>query len=83
MKLLADSADGAGYVLKDRIGDVRSSSARSGALPKGLRDRPDHRRDPPLQTPDRRPPRELTPRERQVLDGWPKAAPTKASPTSS
>ena len=58
MKLLADSAEGAGYLLKDRISDVKEfvggrASRRGGRLG----DRPDHRLDAPLQAAERRPAR--------------------------
>ena len=69
MKLLADSAEGVGYLLKDRISDVPSSSAAVRRVAAGgsavdptivstllLR----RRRDDPLA--------QLTPREREVLE---------------
>jgi len=69
MKLLADSADGAGYLLKDRIGDVKEfvgavqrvaegGSAIDPIIVSTLLAR--HRTDDPLS--------ELTPREREVLE---------------
>jgi DNA-binding NarL/FixJ family response regulator len=69
MKLLADSADGAGYLLKDRIGDVEEfvgavrrvaegGSAIDPIIVSTLLSR--HRTDDPLS--------ELTPREREVLE---------------
>jgi DNA-binding NarL/FixJ family response regulator len=69
MKLLADSADGAGYLLKDRIGDVKEfidavqrvaegGSAIDPIIVSTLLSR--HRSDDPLT--------ELTPREREVLE---------------
>ena len=69
MKLLADSADGTGYLLKDRIGDVdefvdsvqrvaAGGSAIDPIIVSTLLSR--RRRDDPLG--------ELTPREREVLE---------------
>ncbi|MGH3044362.1 MAG: response regulator, partial [Gaiellaceae bacterium] len=69
MKLLADSADGAGYLLKDRISDVKDfidavqrvaagGSAIDPIIVSTLLSR--HRSDDPLT--------ELTPRERDVLE---------------
>ena len=69
MKLLADSADGAGYLLKDRISDVKEfidavqrvaegGSAIDPIIVSTLLSR--HRSDDPLA--------ELTPREREVLE---------------
>ena len=69
MKLLADSADGAGYLLKDRISDVKDfidavqrvaagGSAIDPIIVSTLLSR--HRSDDPLV--------ELTPREREVLE---------------
>jgi DNA-binding NarL/FixJ family response regulator len=69
MKLLADSADGAGYLLKDRISDVREfmeavrrigdgGSAIDPIIVSTLLSR--HRSENPLD--------ELTPREREVLE---------------
>jgi DNA-binding NarL/FixJ family response regulator len=69
MQLLADSADGAGYLLKDRISDVREFIAAVRRIADGgsaidpiivstLLAR--HRSDDPLD--------ELTPREREVLE---------------
>jgi DNA-binding NarL/FixJ family response regulator len=69
MKLLADSADGAGYLLKDRIGDVREfvdavrrvaegGSAIDPIIVSTLLAR--HRSEDPLS--------QLTPREREVLE---------------
>jgi DNA-binding NarL/FixJ family response regulator len=69
MKLLADSADGAGYLLKDRIGDVEEfvgavhrvaegGSAIDPIIVSTLLSR--HRTDDPLS--------ELTPRELEVLE---------------
>ena len=47
MKLLADSAEGVGYLLKDRIADVKEFVAAVRASRSGrLGDRPDHRLDP-------------------------------------
>ena len=69
MKLLADSAEGAGYLLKDRISDV-GGVRRCGAARRRRRlgDRPDHRLDAALQAPQRRSrSTTLTPREREVL----------------
>jgi DNA-binding NarL/FixJ family response regulator len=69
MKLLADSADGAGYLLKDRIGDVedfvaavkRVADGGSALDPKIVSTLLSKRRDDdPLA--------ELTPRERDVLE---------------
>ena len=69
MKLLADSADGVGYLLKDRISDVtefiaavqrvaNGGSAIDPTIVSTLLSR--QREDDPLD--------ELTPREREVLD---------------
>jgi DNA-binding NarL/FixJ family response regulator len=69
MKLLADSAEGAGYLLKDRISDVKEfveavrrvaggGSALDPIIVSTLLSR--HRSDDPLA--------ELTPREREVLE---------------
>jgi len=69
MKLLADSAEGVGYLLKDRIGDVQEfigavqrvaagGSALDPTIVSTLLQR--RRRDDPLAV--------LTPRERQVLE---------------
>jgi DNA-binding NarL/FixJ family response regulator len=69
MKLLADSAEGVGYLLKDRIGDVRDFVAAVRRVAEGgsaldpmiistLVSR--RRNDDPLET--------LTPREREVLE---------------
>jgi DNA-binding NarL/FixJ family response regulator len=69
MKLLADSADGAGYLLKDRISDVKEfvaavqrvadgGSAIDPIIVSTLLAR--HRHDDPLSA--------LTPREREVLE---------------
>jgi DNA-binding NarL/FixJ family response regulator len=69
MKLLADSAEGVGYLLKDRIGDVRDFVAAVRRVAEGgsaldpmivstLLSR--RRSDDPLET--------LTPREREVLE---------------
>ncbi|MEA2329900.1 MAG: hypothetical protein QOH58_38 [Thermoleophilaceae bacterium] len=69
MKLLAESADGVGYLLKDRIGDVREfvgairrvaagGSALDPIIVSTLLDR--RRSDDPLA--------DLTPREREVLE---------------
>jgi DNA-binding NarL/FixJ family response regulator len=69
MKLLADSAEGVGYLLKDRISDVpdflgavrrvaAGGSAIDPTIVSTLLSR--HRRDDPLA--------ELTPREREVLE---------------
>jgi DNA-binding NarL/FixJ family response regulator len=69
MKLLADSADGAGYLLKDRISDVKEFIAAVQRVAEGgsaidpiivttLLSR--HRSDDPLA--------QLTPREREVLE---------------
>jgi DNA-binding NarL/FixJ family response regulator len=69
MKLLADSAEGVGYLLKDRIGDVREfvaavrrvgegGSALDPIIVSTLLSR--RRSDDPLET--------LTPREREVLE---------------
>jgi DNA-binding NarL/FixJ family response regulator len=69
MKLLADSAEGVGYLLKDRISDVpeflaavrrvgRGGSALDPTIISTMLAR--HRRDDPLTL--------LTPRERQVLE---------------
>jgi DNA-binding NarL/FixJ family response regulator len=69
MKLLADSAEGVGYLLKDRIGDVRDFVAAVRRVAEGgsaldpmivstLVSR--RRSDDPLET--------LTPREREVLE---------------
>jgi DNA-binding NarL/FixJ family response regulator len=69
MKLLADSADGVGYLLKDRIGDVKDfvgavqrvaggGSAIDPIIVSTLLAR--RRSDDPLE--------QLTPREREVLD---------------
>ena len=69
LELLSDSAEGVGYLLKDRVADVPSSSPRSGASARAAR-RSTRRssrsssaagaRDDPLG--------ELTPREREVLE---------------
>jgi DNA-binding NarL/FixJ family response regulator len=69
MKLLADSAEGAGYLLKDRVSDKREFVASVARVAEGgsaidpiivstLLSK--HRRDDPLDA--------LTPRERQVLE---------------
>jgi DNA-binding NarL/FixJ family response regulator len=69
MRLLAESADGVGYLLKDRIRDVKEFTAAVQRVARGgsaidpiivstLLSRP--RDDGPLE--------ELTPREREVLD---------------
>ena len=69
MKLLADSAEGAGYLLKDRISDVKEfveavrrvaggGSALDPIIVSTLLSR--HRSDDPLA--------QLTPREREVLE---------------
>jgi DNA-binding NarL/FixJ family response regulator len=69
MKLLADSAEGAGYLLKDRVSDKREFVASVARVAEGgsaidpiivstLLSK--HRRDDPLDG--------LTPRERQVLE---------------
>jgi DNA-binding NarL/FixJ family response regulator len=69
MQLLADSAEGAGYLLKDRIGDVKEfiSAVRRVAAGGSAIDPiivstllSKRRRDDPLT--------KLTPRERQVLE---------------
>ena len=85
LKLLADSAEGVGYLLKDRIGDVddfvgavrRVARRRLGA-------RSDHRLDAAraaaaatIRS------RALTPREREVLELMAAAARTRGSPTAS
>ena len=84
MKLLADSAEGVGYLLKDRIGDVGEFVAAVRRVADGGsaldpiivttlmgRQRPD---DPIAQ---------LTPREREVLELMASGARTRGSPTAS
>ena len=70
MKLLADSADGVGYLLKDRIGDVGEFvSAVRARRRRRLGDRPDDRVDAALDGDESADPLEqLTPREREVLE---------------
>ena len=55
MRLLADSAEGVGYLLKDRISDVKEfvAAVRAGGC-RRLGDRSDHRFDPPVQAAQRR-----------------------------
>ena len=56
MKLLADSAEGTGYLLKDRISDVRGVPRRGPAGGRRrLGDRPDDRLDAALAAAQRRP----------------------------
>ena len=84
LTLLAESAEGVGYLLKDRIGDVKEFVSAVRRVANGgsaldpiivstllARQRPD---DPISQ---------LTPREREVLELMAAGAPTRASPTSS
>ena len=70
MKLLADSAEGVGYLLKDR--DQRRRRVRRRRAARGrrrLRARPDHRLDAALAAARSDDPlAELTPREREVLE---------------
>ena len=70
MKLLADSAEGVGYLLKDRISDVAEFVGAVRRVADGrLGDRPDHRLDPALaSTAATIRWRRLTPREREVLE---------------
>ena len=70
MKLLADSAEGAGYLLKDRITEVDEFvDAVRRVAARRLRARPDHRLDPALASSAADDPlAELTPREREVLE---------------
>ena len=85
MKLLADSADGAGYLLKDRISDVKEFIAAVRRVAEGgsaidpiivstLLSR--HRSDDPL---DRAHARASV----RCSSSWQRVAPTRASPTSS
>ena len=70
LKLLADSAEGVGYLLKDRISDVDEFvAARPPGRRRRLGARPDHRLDAALAraAPTTRSP-QLTPREREVLE---------------
>jgi DNA-binding NarL/FixJ family response regulator len=68
MQLLADGAEGVGYLLKDRVGDVdafvdavrRVASGGSALDPEVVARMVGHRRDDPLES--------LTPREREVLE---------------
>jgi DNA-binding NarL/FixJ family response regulator len=68
MQLLADGADGVGYLLKDRVGDVdafvdavrRVASGGSALDPEVVARMVGRRRDDPLES--------LTPREREVLE---------------
>jgi DNA-binding NarL/FixJ family response regulator len=63
MRLLADSAEGAGYLLKDRIGNVREFVAAARRVAEGgsAIDLISKRRSDDVLT-------ELTPREREVLE---------------
>jgi DNA-binding NarL/FixJ family response regulator len=68
MQLLADGADGVGYLLKDRVGDVdafvdavrRVASGGSALDPEVVARMVGRKRDDPLE--------QLTPREREVLE---------------
>ena len=52
LKLFADTADGAGYLLKDRISEVAEFvERRAPDRRRRLRDRPDHRLDARVATP--------------------------------
>ena len=70
MKLLADSAEGVGYLLKDRISDVDDFVAAVRRVADGrLRARPEDRLDAALAEPGRTiRVAKLTPREREVLE---------------
>ena len=62
MKLLADSAEGVGYLLKDRISDVERLHRRGPPRRRRrLRARPDHRLDAALAASRRRPARRAHP----------------------
>ena len=83
MKLLADSAEGAGYLLKDRIGEVKEFIGAVRRVAGGSAIDPiivstllsKRRGDDPLD--------DLTPREREVLgSSWLRVVPTRESPTS-
>ena len=84
MKLLADSAEGAGYLLKDRISrrpGVRSR--RCGGSAGRLGAGPGHRLDAPVQATARRSAARADPaRARGARADGRGAAPTRASPTS-
>jgi DNA-binding NarL/FixJ family response regulator len=81
MDLLGDSAEGVGYLLKDRVSDVREFAAAVRRVADGgtaldpavIAHLVGHRRG-------NRPLGELTGREREVLEPWPRAGPIKASP---
>ncbi len=81
LELLADNAEGVGYLLKDRVADVdrfvdsvrrvgEGGSALDPEVVARLVGR--RRREDPLSA--------LSPREREVLGPWPRAVPTTASP---
>ena len=68
MKLLANSAEGVGYLLKDRIGDLDEFVGAVERVAGGrLGPRSDHRLDLALEAANEDPLGELTPREREVL----------------
>ena len=69
MKLLADSAESVGYLLKDRISEVEDfvGAVRAGGR-RRLGVRPDHRVDVALRAARDDPLSLLTPREREVLE---------------
>ncbi len=84
MELLAESAEGVGYLLKDRVSNVdefaaavrrvgEGGSALDPAIVSQLVGR--RRRDDPID--------QLTPASARCWSTWPRAVPTRASPTSS
>ena len=84
LTLLAESAEGVGYLLKDRIGDVKEFVSAVRASRDGrLRARPDHRLDTARQAADGRP--DLAADSERAgcprADGR-RAAPTRVLPTS-
>ena len=69
MKLLADSAEGVGYLLKERVNDVgRVRLAPCAASGRRLGPGPADRLRAARPPARRRPPGRLTPREREVLE---------------
>ena len=85
LTLLADSAEGVGYLLKDRIGDVDGVRRRGPAGRRGrLGARSDHRLDAALPAASGRPARAAdAARARGARADGRRAAPTRASPTRS
>jgi CheY-like chemotaxis protein len=82
MELLAESAEGVGYLLKDRVSDVTSSRTPCAASARAAR--PSTRRSSRSSSgaAARRPARPLTRAEREVLGSWPRAARTRRSPSA-